>query len=55
MFTSPVASQGYAKAFPIDSKRPERSRLSVALDDREKDKSPKPEEEEKRPGDLAVA
>ncbi len=54
MFTTPVAINGYSRTFSMDAKRSERSAVSSLSDEREKEKS-KPEEEEKRPGDLAVA
>lgn len=54
MFISPVVSQNFTRAFPIDTKRSERSRSDLSTNEREKEKT-KPEEEEKRPRDLAVA
>lgn len=54
MFTNPVAAQIYTKSFSFDPRRSDKTRYESSRDERDKDKS-KPEEEEKRPGDLAVA
>jgi hypothetical protein len=54
MMISPAITQSYIRAFPIDNKRRENSRLDASISERDKEKT-KPEEEEKRPKDLAVA
>ena len=54
MFTTPIALQSYSRSFSIDAKRSDRSPVGGSTEERERDKS-KPEEDEKRPGDLAVA
>lgn len=54
MCTTPIPLQSYSRSFSIDAKRSEKSPIGGSSEERERDKS-KPEEDEKRPGDLAVA
>jgi hypothetical protein len=55
MYTNFATIQGYTRSFNIENKRPEKTGSDAAITEREKEKSTKPEEEEKRPGDIVVA
>jgi hypothetical protein len=53
MMISPAITQSYIRAFPVDNKRRDKSRIEASISESDKEKT-KPEEE-KRPRDLAVA